>query len=261
MAASWRGWRDPRPRLAPVCRRCTHCRPHPVAGVCPPVLGWAGGASRAAVPGWPAGRMTDPVGGLRDARLASRTRGRARPVARTATIRWSPSGRGTGPQDGGVVTRQRRARRNRRAPASGTAVRATTVSGSSTNATRSLTEGVHATGGTIRVASARGEGIRGWGVGDGAPKPNVPDQVDTTGLGRRNALPRGAAPRLPTRSTSTSRLLDLALRTVTSMSSVWTNRGGAFRGTRRAVGPGSYSSSPPRHGYWWMPRTRTRPTS
>jgi hypothetical protein len=82
------------------------------------------------------------------------------------------------------------------------------------------------------------------GVGNGAPKPNVPDQVDPTGPRSRNG-----AGRLSTRSPSTPRLLDLALRTVMSMSSVWTTAGprSAERGPfwrNRATDAGSTFPAP-----------------
>jgi hypothetical protein len=70
------------------------------------------------------------------------------------------------------------------------------------------------------------ENIPARGAGNGAPKPNIRDQADPTG-------PGGKIEQLPTRSTSTPSVIDLVLTNVTSMSSVWTNRWAAFRGTRQ----------------------------
>jgi hypothetical protein len=70
---------------------------------------------------------------------------------------------------------------NRRAPASGTASRPATVFGSSPNATRLPTEGPTRAEGTRPGARGRGAGVQVWGVGDGAPKPNVRDPAATPG--------------------------------------------------------------------------------
>jgi hypothetical protein len=86
-------------------------------------------ASRAAVPRWLVGKMTDP--GVRCEMLAlpSRTRGRARPVERKATAR---AHRGVEERDHRIVASapgRDGLVEDERAPASGTAVRATTVFG------------------------------------------------------------------------------------------------------------------------------------
>jgi hypothetical protein len=173
------------------------------------------GASRAAVWRWPAGRMTDPVGALRDAHLAlpdpctstSRHAQADSPVVTAGSRNSDHRIVAQAPDRNGLVG-------NSRAPASGTATRATTVFGSSPNATRSPTERVDADGSD----SPRRRDRRGGGI----PVPGC--------RGRR-----AQAERFVTRSTP--RLFDpLARGTVTSISSVGTLLG-SRSAERHSAGP------------------------
>jgi hypothetical protein len=186
------------------------------------VLEWAGSASRAAVPRWPGGRSTESVGALRDARLASRTRGRARPVGRKATIRWSPSGEGSRPQDSCVGTQQGRARREQACPPRrGRPPPQPRCSAVPPTQPRSPRKALDANARDHPRRRDRWRRAFRRGVsGTARPSPTSPTRSTPRNLGAGS----GAA-RLSTRSTSTPRLLDLALGTVMSMSGVWTTAG------------------------------------
>jgi hypothetical protein len=74
---------------------------------------------------------------------------------------------------------------NGRAPASGTAARATTGFGRSANPTIRSSDGVGASGWTAREAGRGARTASGAGCRDGAPSRALHDQVDPTGLGSR----------------------------------------------------------------------------
>jgi hypothetical protein len=202
------------------------------------------GASRAAVPWCPAWEDDRSGGRCEILALPSRTRGRARPVEHKGDL--SVLNAGVEERDHRTVA-QAPGRdglvENRRAPASGTAVYATTVFGSSANAPPSPQARTDVNGGDYpgrRDGWARASGYRVSGTA--RPSRTLPDQIDTTGPapeaeqasattpGRARSRRAGSTPSweaagLSTRSTSTPRVFDLALRTVTSISSVWTTAG------------------------------------
>jgi hypothetical protein len=173
-------------------------------------------APRAAVPQWPAGKMTDPVGALRDPRLAL-------PDPWTNTSRpaqgdypWSPSGGGTGPQDSCAGTRQGRARRGRACPQDGDGRPRYHSDRYFPNATPPPRKGRH---GREELPATPRDGVRAFRRG--VPGTARPSRTCATKSAPRS-LGADRTVGLSTRSTSTPRLFDLVLGTVTSMSSVWT---------------------------------------
>ncbi len=171
--ASWWGWCDPRPRLASSCRRC----PTPTSTRLPGSHHRDSvGMRRVArcgtgVAGW---ENTDPVGALRDARLTSRACLRAGPVGERGNypvITSDVEGRdhrivAYEPGRDGLVA-------DGRAPASGTAARATTALGSSPHpATATGARSMRPRGPPGRPGRG-GRPISVGGVGNGAPKPRI----------------------------------------------------------------------------------------
>jgi hypothetical protein len=242
--AGWRGWRDLRPRLALACWRCTTSGLTRFAGRDhgPQAGGERFARCGTAVAGWEINRF-----GGRPARCSSclpdpwtSTSGRVqgddpvvtvgRRVGTTGELRRHPAG--TGSSGTGVP------------PASGTAARATTVFGSSPNATPLPADGIDANAGDYpRRRDRRGEGIRAWGAGNGAPKPNVPDQVDTTGPGCRI----GGREVVHTLDVDTTVVRSCAVNRHVDLERVDKSMGRVPRNATRP-GPGNCSPAPP--GQW-----------